>query len=399
MSHQIIKNRDIILFSLQPWNSEIAFNLKDIAYELARYNRVLFVDRAKDRRTVLGWGRGKQVPQAVFPRKIELISENLWVLHPDSVMESVNWLPNYRLFNFFNRINNRRLAVEINHAIEQLSFGNCVFINDNDFFRGLYLRSLLHVRDYIFYIRDFLTAQPYFKKFGPRCEEEMISRADMILANSQWLADYAAQWNPYSSNIGQGCHAEDFMAEGIPEPLDLQSIPRPIVGYFGAVTEMRLDEALMLRLSLAMPDISLVFVGPSDDQFQKSKLRSQKNVYFLGLRTPDLSAAYISHFTICINPQKRNQLTLGNYPRKIDEYLAAGKPVVATRTPAMEMFREYVFLCDTMEEFVEQIRELLNKPGSLNGEMASRRRLFALTHSWENVIVALSDAYFRMKRK
>ena len=53
MPHRFIKNRDIILFSFQPWNSDIAFNFKDMAFELARYNRVLFIDRARDRNTIL----------------------------------------------------------------------------------------------------------------------------------------------------------------------------------------------------------------------------------------------------------------------------------------------------------------------------------------------------------
>ncbi len=53
MSHRFIKNRDIVLFSFQAWNSDIAFNFKDMAYELARFNRVLFIDRARDRNTVL----------------------------------------------------------------------------------------------------------------------------------------------------------------------------------------------------------------------------------------------------------------------------------------------------------------------------------------------------------
>ena len=53
MEHHFIKNRDIVLFSLQPWNSGIAFNFKDMAFELARYNRVLFIDRARDRHSIL----------------------------------------------------------------------------------------------------------------------------------------------------------------------------------------------------------------------------------------------------------------------------------------------------------------------------------------------------------
>ncbi len=87
-----------------------------------------------------------------------------------------------------------------------------------------------------------------------------------------------------------------------------------------------------------------------------------KNVYFLGSKKPEEIAAYIHHFTVCINPQIVNPLTIGNYPRKIDEYLASGKPVVATATEAMEMFREYAELCNSKEEFLISIRKLINEP-------------------------------------
>src|SRR5580765_6395641 len=164
MPHRLIKNRDIILFSFQPWNSDIAFNLKDMAFELARYNRVLFIDRARDRNTVLkNMLRGRPLAPVGSPN-LEKIQDNFWVLHPKSVLESGNWSPNYKLFDFFNRINNKRVAKEIKNAIRELGFKNSLLINDNDFFRGLYQKSLLPIREYIFYIRDFLTIQPFFKK-------------------------------------------------------------------------------------------------------------------------------------------------------------------------------------------------------------------------------------------
>ena len=53
MEHRFIKGKDIVLFSFQPWESEIGFNFKDMAYELARYNRVLFINRADDRASLL----------------------------------------------------------------------------------------------------------------------------------------------------------------------------------------------------------------------------------------------------------------------------------------------------------------------------------------------------------
>ena len=116
---------------------------------------------------------------------------------------------------------------------------------------------------------------------------------------------------------------------------------------------MRLDEDLLLHIADSLPGMSLVLVGPADEKFEKSGLHDRKNVLFLGGKKPEETAAYIQHFTICINPQLVNQLTIGNYPRKIDEYLASGKPVVATATQAMEMFRAHILL-----QFKRRICEL-----------------------------------------
>jgi teichuronic acid biosynthesis glycosyltransferase TuaH len=398
MVHRFIKDRDIVLFSFQPWNSDIAFNFKDMAYVLARYNRVLFIDRALDRNTALKNMLSRKPAAAGSPPYLEMIQDNFWVLHPKGMLESGNWSPNYKIFDFFNRINNKRLALEIKNTIRRLEFKNSLLINDNDFYRGLYLKSLLPVREYIFYIRDYLTIQPFFEKFGPQCEMEMIRKADLVVANSAYLANYAGQWNPVSVDIGQGCNLSSFIIDDLPEPADMKEIPRPIIGYCGAITSMRLDEELLLHIATVLPEMSLVLVGPPDVKFERSVLREKKNVYFLGSKTPEQTADYIRHFTVCINPQLVNLLTIGNYPRKIDEYLAAGKPVVATDTRAMDMFRDYTRLCNTKEEYVINIRKLVEEPVWNSEEMKTKRKEFALTHTWENSVGAMGDAFYLLEK-
>jgi teichuronic acid biosynthesis glycosyltransferase TuaH len=402
MDHRFIRGRDIVLFSFQAWESGIGFNFKDMAYELARHNRVLFVNRAADRNSVLraaikGGSKKKQNPAQ--HNSLREVEKNLWLLNPESVLESINWSPSYRLFAFINRLNNRRLAVEINSAVSQLSFKEIIFINDNDFFRGLYQRELVPSQKYIFYIRDFLTIQSFFKKFGPRSEKQMFEEADLVVANSAYLAEYASQWNPNSFDIGQGCDLEPFVAEWLAMPADMEPIPHPVIGYCGSITAMRLDIAVIEQIARSMPDCSIVLVGPADPFFEKSELKTYKNVFLLGSKPPDRIQHYIFHFDVCINPQAMNQLTIGNYPRKIDEYLAAGKPVVATETEAMKMFAGYTFLCRTPEQYVEQIRKILLEKSLFSAAEREKRRKFALEHTWENCIGLLGDAYFQTEGK
>jgi len=402
MEHQFIKHRDIVLFSFQPWESDIAFNFKDMAFELAKNNRVLFINRARDRNSLLrnaldkrGVPPGGGVGARKKGRNLQQIQEGFWLLHPASILESINWSPSYRLYDFVNRINNKRLAGEIAEAIEELDFEDIIFINDNDFFRGVYQKELIPCEKYIFYIRDFLTIQPFFKKYGPRFEKKMFQKSDMVVANSAYLAEYARQWNRNSFDIGQGCHLENFIVDNLPMPEDLRNIPRPVIGYCGAVTSMRLDAAVIEYIAASLPDCSVVLVGPMDAQFEKNDFRGLKNIYKLGGKEPGQIPDYVYHFDICINPQAINQLTIGNYPRKIDEYLAAGKPVVATATDAMKMFSDHTFLCSSKEDYISQINMIFSDKKLFSGEERLRRRNFALEHTWENCIGCLGDAYYK----
>ena len=90
---------------------------------------------------------------------------------------------------------------------------------------------------------------------------------------------------------------------------------------------------------------------------------------------------------MCINPQLVNEYTDGNYPRKIDEYLIMGKPVVARATEFMNMFVSYVHLYHGPDDFNQTIQlALLEKADYTKAE---ERHQFALSHSWKNSVSQL----------
>src|SRR6186713_2095393 len=176
MEHQFIKNRDIILFGFQPWDTDIGSNFKDMALELARFNRVLYVNRALDRSF---HARNKQNPQVKARLasirsghgELEEVQPNLWVLNPRTMLESINWIPFAWLHDQMNLMNNRRLAKQINKISNRLGFRDVILINDNDFIRGRYLKSLVHCSQYVFYIRDYMLGVKFFQRHGHRLEK------------------------------------------------------------------------------------------------------------------------------------------------------------------------------------------------------------------------------------
>ena len=398
MEHHFISNRDIVMFSLQSWDTEIGSNFKDMAIELARKNRVLFINRALDRSSLL---KSKNDP-ATRTRlasiksgagELQEVQANIWVHNPRTIAESINAIPFAPVHDWLNRINGRRLAKQINKAIRQLKFSQPLLINDNDFIRGYYLGEMIACSHYIFYLRDYMLGVDFFKKHGPRLEKGMLQKADLVVANSSWLAAYAKKYNPNSFDIGQGCDFSPFLEEAIPVPADLQSVPHPVIGYTGFVSPWRIDTAILAHIAENCPRCSIVLVGPVDPLFKKEALDRYKNIYFLGPRPPASLAGYINQFDICINPQIVNDITRGNYPRKADEYLAMGKPLVATATEGMKMFAPWCFLCLTKEEYADRINNIINHPETTNSNAIKQgRKQFALQHTWEESIGRLGDA-------
>ena len=211
----------------------------------------------------------------------------------------------------------------------------------------------------------------------------MIKQADVVLNNSTVYAEYGSQFNENSIMVGQGCDIDMFTDEtnDIKIPYEFKDIPSPVIGYVGSLTTLRLDIELLEYIAIQKPEWSVVLVGPEDEAFKNSGLHHLSNVYFLGRKDSNELPAYIKGFDVTMNPQVVNDITVGNYPRKIDEYLAMGKPVVATQTKAMEMFREYVYLGRTRNHYVDYIQRALSE----NTKSKAKKRIeFAISHTWDN---------------
>lgn len=383
----MIRNRDFIIIGLQALDSRIGSNCINIAQEIARNNRVLYVNYPLDRLTKVREKNDPLIQKRIRINKglepdLVQVNENLWNLFPRTTLESISQLPFDGLFDFLNKINGKRFAKQIKKAIDKLGFRNYFIFNDSDMFRGFYLKELLQPELYVYYTRDNLIAVDYWKKQGIRIEALLMAKSDLVVANSTYLADHARKFNPHAYYVGQGCDVSLFDKKLIDKlPDDIANIPGPVIGYIGALFSLRLDIEVILHIARQRPDWQIVLVGPEDDAFKNSQLHHEKNVWFLGSKKMDELPHYLMAFDVAINPQKLNEVTIGNYPRKIDEYLAMGKPTVATRTKAMEVFENHTYLAESKEEYVSLIEKALLEN---NPEKEKERETFARSHTWTN---------------
>jgi teichuronic acid biosynthesis glycosyltransferase TuaH len=389
------KSRDFVIIGLSPWYIDIGSNCKSIARQLSLFHRVLYVNMPLDNKTIL-----QQKDQPDIRRHLDMIKNksenlveiepNLWNYYPTRVLTSINWIPFTPLFSLFNRINNAKFAADIREATARLGFKDYVLFNDNDIFRSFYLKELLRPSLYIYYSRDNLLGVDYWKKHGITIEPLHIAKADIAVANSTYLTEYLQRYNPNSYYIGQGCDTALFNAGlDYPIPADLKGIPHPIIGYIGAINSLRLDEQVIKEIAVNRPDFNIVLVGPEDVYFTKSELHRYPNIHFLGKKPIPQLPAYSAQFDVCINPQLINEITIGNYPLKIDEYLSMGKPVVATRTRALGIFADTVYIAEEPTDYPA----LLDKALAEDNDQARQKRIaLAQTHTWGNSVGAMYDA-------
>ncbi len=396
VGNQIYMNGyDIVLVGLQPYDSDIGSNSINIAEEFAKQNRVLYVNYPFDRKS---FNLEKHLPNVQKRAKmmsgetpnLVQVKPNLWNLFPNTLLESINGIPFTSVFRWFNHLNNKRAAKEIAKAIQTLGFKDFILFNDSDMFRSYHLQELLKPKCSVYYTRDNMMSVPYWYKHGHILEPELMAKSDLVCANSTYLAEIASKDNKNSFYVGQGCDVTAFNRDNVKEkPQDLASIKGPIIGYIGALFTLRLDIKILELIATQHPEWSVVLIGPEDEGFKKSSLHQINNVHFLGLKDGSVLPNYLHYFDVALNPQILNPTTIGNYPRKIDEYLAMGKPVVATETKAMSIFKDHAYLAKSPEDYVPLIEKALAENSPL---LEEERIKFAQSHTWENSVKEIYKA-------
>ncbi|MDP4292117.1 MAG: glycosyltransferase [Bacteroidota bacterium] len=391
----MITGRDIVITGLQSWEGDLGSNCVNIAREFAKNNRVLYVNYPLNRLVAFREKASPSVQKRINVIKgkeedLQNACSNLWVLTPGCILESISQLkPNF-LFDLINKMNNKRFAKQIKSAIDRLGFKDIILFNDNDIYRSFYLDELLDPSIYAYYLRDNMVSVKYWARHGERIQSKLMKKTDLVVANSTYLRDMGLKQNPQSYYVGQGCDFTLYQdKDSLQKPRDIQDIPHPIIGYIGAVWSLRLDIDSIRNLAIKKPEWNIVLIGPEDDIFKASDLHLFRNIHFIGKRKQEELASYLKYFDVAINPQLLSPETIGNYPRKIDEYLAMGKPVVARKTDAMEIFSEYCYLAESNDEFLALTEKALDENSK---EKESKRKAFAYSHTWENSVAEIYKA-------
>jgi len=197
-------------------------------------------------------------------------------------------------------------------------------------------------------ICGFPDLDPRYPRFLPvdAAEARVIAAVDLVFMLSPALFEKKGSINPAPTFVPGGVNYAAY-SQPVPEPADLRGIPRPRIGYSGAIKK-QLDWPLIDHLITSHPEWSFVFLGPQapHDGIAEAVrvLSGRPNVKFLGAKTMTEMPHYPQQFDVCIMPYTNDGYTKFIYPLKLHEYLAAGRPTVGTPIRSLVDFASVIAL-------------------------------------------------------
>ncbi len=183
-------------------------------------------------------------------------------------------------------------------------------------------------------------------------------------------------------------NAADYPFFALAGPNDLlDGVPRPIVGYFGAIADW-IDLDLVYEVAKRRPQYSFVLIGQVFDR-DVSRLESLGNVRLAGNKPYAEIPSYLYGFDACLIPFLLNQVTKATDPVKLYEYLSLGKPVVATDMAELAQCGDLLYIGKDADDFAGKIDAALAEK---DPERIRRRIDFARSNTWTRRVEQIDGA-------
>jgi GT2 family glycosyltransferase len=209
-------------------------------------------------------------------------------------------------------------------------------------------------------------------------ERQLARDCDLLVTSSALLYHRHEQAHPRCTLIRNGGDYAHFSELPPREASPLASLPRPVIGYYGAIADW-FDQAAIVAAAQRHPDWSFVLIGHTFGT-DLSAVQALPNVHLPGEKAYDELPRYVAAFDVCTIPFRRIPLTEATNPVKLYEYLSTGKPVVARRLPELEPFADQVWLYDDTESFNQGLEAAL---APVPAGVVEARRALGRANTWE----------------
>ena len=339
---------DFVVVATADWDNPLWTNKQQLSSRWgAAGHRVLYVESLGLRRPgVSGRDLGRMWRRLKRANRLRPASTGVWVLSPLVIPFQDSAL--------VRRLNRRILSGRLRRAMRGIGMTDAVLWTYNP----LILDHLgdLEWSGVVYHCVDELAGSPGLPAaLIERSEAELCRAADLVVVSAPGLAHGARSAARRLEYLPNAADFELFHRAALGEPLppDLARIEGPRIGFFGAISDYKLDLELLAEVFRQRPEWQLVLVGPigeGDPGTRVATLGALPNVHVLEARPADELPGYLGGFDACLLPNRLNRYTRHMFPLKFFEYLSAGKPVVMTPLPSLEAYHHLAYVAQAEPE-------------------------------------------------
>lgn len=381
---------DIIYFTLFPWDNAYSSVSLSFTREFVKHNRVFYINHPY---TVKDFVKGWSQPMVKARRQDMLLNRMRYETIPDlpeviavqpPLTVPINWMNPGKQYDKWFAINNKIILNTIRQVIKDHNIKDFIYLNCfNPYYAGA-LPKEFGAKLSIYQCIDDMTEETYTAKHGARIEEDAIRNSDIAFVTSRNLHRLKKHLNPNTYVLHNAVDITIFekaLDGPLPRPKELEGVKGKIIGFTGNINEYRLNYPLFKQIAEQNPDKTLVLVGPlNSDCYKVYGLDKMPNVILTGGKHIRELPAFLQHFDVTIIPFLKNKLTASIYPLKINEYLAAGKPVVATNfSEDIFSFADVVYIADDEKAFLQAINKAIAENSA---ELIEKRVQTAKQNTW-----------------
>jgi glycosyltransferase involved in cell wall biosynthesis len=387
----VAENYDIIILHLT--RIDDGFQSSGVTYskELSKQHRVFLIDRPltiKDiwqHRKDAAWQSSiaKSKKKYGHAELVNIDGFEFYSVTPPYTL-SVNFIKNVTLYNALSAINHYVFNRFLQKLITDFNIKHYVVINSfNPFLLVPFPKLSPAPLVKIYRCIDEMSEVDYIARHGVRLEREAVKSYDFTIATSTpiWRRLKGIQPNTYLVPNGADTDMFETALQDLPMPSDLPKNGKKNVVFVGNMNKHRMDYGLVVKAAQACPELNFIAIGPYKQQdYVEFGFDTLPNVFFIGPRKMGTLPAYLKYAHCTLIPYLKNGLTAGIYPLKMNEYLAAGQPVVCTNfSEELNHFSEVIYIADSEQEFIAAIKKAVNEHTS---ELIALRQNVAAKNKW-----------------
>lgn len=234
-------------------------------------------------------------------------------------------------------------------------------------------------------------------------ELAMLRKVDVAFAASPLLVERFSRHAKRVVHLPCGYLSDLFDGDrAYPEPEAFRGLPSPRILFCGYISG-RVDFAGLLATAQSKPEWTFIFLGAvapdlsaelrasgrAEDMFDR--LRRCPNVRYVGRVPLDCVPPFMAACDVGLVPYCLSDFTMTSSPQKNFEYLAMGKPVVATAIPETTCVTDDIVLASVGSSYAAAIQTALSRSRDLRlvekRKAAARRNSMAVRA--QTVIAAL----------